>query len=185
MDKGTEQYYRFLAGDESGLHEIIREHKDGLILYINSITADMHTAEELAEDTFVKIFLKKPLFRRGGIFKTWLYTIGKNLALDHLRRKKREPLVSLELCPEQEDSAAEIEQSFLRQAQKITLYHAMGRIKAEYRQVLWLTYFEGLDHRQTAAIMKKTVHGVDTLVYRARNALKQELEKEGFDYEEF
>ena len=39
--------------------------------------------------------------------------------------------------------------------------------------------------RQTAAIMKKTVHGVDTLVYRARNALKQELEKEGFDYEEF
>jgi len=185
MDKGADSYYRFLDGDESGLYELIRDHKDGLILYINSIVSNMHTAEELAEDTFVKIFLKRPGYSRSGSFKTWLYTIGKNLAVDRLRREKRNPSVSLELCQEQADGSAEIERAFLQQEQKITLYHALSRIRVEYRQVLWLTYFEGFDHRQAAEIMKKTVHSVDTLVYRAKKALKTELEKEGFEYEKF
>ena len=86
MDKGAENYNRFLAGDEQGLYEIIREYKDGLILYINSIVANLHTAEEVAEDTFVKICLKRPRYIPGGSFKAWLYTIGKRLALDRLRQ---------------------------------------------------------------------------------------------------
>ena len=68
---------------------------------------------------------------------------------------------------------------YLLQEEKILLHRCMKQLKPEYRQVLWLTYFEGFDHRQTAAIMGKTVHGVDTLVYRAKKALKKELEKEG------
>ena len=102
-----------------------------------------------------------------------------------LNPEKRNPSVSLELCQEQADGSAEIERAFLQQEQKITLYHALSRIRVEYRQVLWLTYFEGFDHRQAAEIMKKTVHSVDTLVYRAKKALKTELEKEGFEYEKF
>jgi len=185
MDKGAESYRRFLDGDESGLYEIIRDHKDGLILYIHSIVSNISLAEELAEDTFVKIFLKKPSYSRTGSFKTWLYTVGKNLALDRLRRERRRPTVPLELCGEQADPAAELFAGYLRQDRKRILYRGLDRLKQEYRQVLWLTYFEGFDHRQTAAILGKTVHAVDTLVYRARKALRSELEKEGVSYEEF
>lgn len=185
MDKGAEQYRRFLAGDESGLYEIIRLYKDGLILYINSIVSDMHAAEEIAEDTFVKIFLKRPGFIRGGSFKTWLYTVGKNLALDRLRRIKRNPTLSLEEISQQADSSADIEKTYIRQEQQAILYRALGRLKQEYRQVLWLTYFDGFSHKEAAVILKKTAHGVDTLAYRAKLALKKELEKEDFAYEEF
>lgn len=185
MDKGAEYYSRFLAGDEQGLYDIIREYKNGLILYINSIVSNLHAAEDLAEDTFVKICLKRPHYVRGGSFKTWLYTIGKRLALDRLRREKREGTVPLELCPEQTDDHAELYRNYLRREQNRMLLQAMAQLPPAYRQVLWLTYFEGFDHRQTAAIMGKTVHGIDTLVYRARNALKQKLIKEGFEYEEF
>ena len=59
----------------------------------------------------------------------------------------------------------------------------MDSLKPDYRQVLWLTYFEELSNKETAAVMKKTVHSIETLVYRARNALKKQLEKEGFVYE--
>lgn len=185
MDKGAEQYYRFLAGEESGLYEIIRDYKDGLILYLNSIVSNLDVAEELAEDTFVKIFLKKPGFRRLGSFKTWLYTVGKNLAIDRMRREKREATVPLELCGELTDGSAEIEQAYFRQERKRVLYRALGRLRREYRQVLWLIYFDGFSHKQAAAIMKKTVHSIDTLVYRGKQALKKELEQEGFVYEEF
>ena len=59
----------------------------------------------------------------------------------------------------------------------------MLRLKTEYRQVLWLTYFENLKAKEAARIMKRSVHSVENLIYRARLSLKSELEKEGFIYE--
>ena len=59
----------------------------------------------------------------------------------------------------------------------------MAGLKPEYRQVLWLVYFEGFSSREASSVMKKSVHGIETLLYRARRSLKSELEKEGFVYE--
>ncbi len=85
MDRGSENYRRFLDGDEAGLAEIVRDYKDGLILFLNSFVNDIH----LAEDTFVRLGTRKPKNRGKSSFKTWLYTIGRNLAIDHLRRESR------------------------------------------------------------------------------------------------
>lgn len=59
----------------------------------------------------------------------------------------------------------------------------MRQLKPEYRQILWLIYFEEFSHKEAAKIMKKSVHNIETLVYRARRALRSELDKEGFVYE--
>ena len=75
---------------KNGLVEMTREYKDGLIFYLNSIVGNIHTAEELAEDTFVLLGTKKPRDKGIGSFKTWLYTIGRNIAIDSLRHKRRE-----------------------------------------------------------------------------------------------
>ena len=96
MDNGASSYRRFLDGDDSGLAELVRDYKDGLILYLNGFVQNMHTAEELMEDTFFKLMVKKPRFREKYTFKTWLYTIGRNIALDHLRRNARQTLLSPE-----------------------------------------------------------------------------------------
>ena len=90
MDRGSECYARFLAGEPEGLTALIEEYRDGLILYLCSIVGDYGAAEELAEDTFVKLLLKRPKDRGTGAFKTWLYTIGRHLALDRMRKQKRE-----------------------------------------------------------------------------------------------
>ena len=60
------------------------------------------------------------------------------------------------------------------------IHQSLSKLKLEYRQVLWLTYFEGLSNKEAAIVMKKSVHNIETLVYRARNALKSQLEMEGF-----
>ena len=57
-------------------------------------------------------------------------------------------------------------------------------MKPEYHQVLWLIYFENFSNKEVAMVMKKSVHNVETLVYRARKSLKSQLEMEGFVYEE-
>ena len=87
MDNGASSYRRFRDnGDVHGLDEIIIEYSDGLILYLTSVVGNIQTAEELAEDTFVLLGTKKPKFREKSSFKTWLYAIGRNIAIDHLRK---------------------------------------------------------------------------------------------------
>ena len=181
MDNGESSYRRFITGDDSGLVELIRDYKDGLIMYLNSFVRNLNTAEELCEDTFVKLAVKKPKFRGKSSFKTFLYAIGRNIALDFL--KKRGGNIPLDDLAEISGDC-DIELSYIREERKAAVHRAMGKLKTEYRQALWLTYFEELSNKETAAVMKKSVHSVETLIYRARLALKSQLEKEGFQYEE-
>lgn len=185
MDNGASSYHRFCVdGDESGLVEIIRDYKDGLIFYLNSFVGNIHTAEELAEDTFVLLGTKKPKDKRKGSFKTWLYTIGRNIAIDYLRQNSKNAGVSIEECAEIVSDEESLELSYIKEEQKIMVHRAIRKLKPEYRQVLWLIYFEGFGNKETAMVMKKNVHNIETLVYRARKSLKVQLEMEGFIYEE-
>ena len=68
---------------------------------------------------------------------------------------------------------------------KGTVLNAMKKLRPEYRQVLWLVYFEDLSNGETSAVMKKSPRQIRNLLYRAKQSLKVELEKEGFTYEEF
>ena len=184
MDNGSDSYRRYREnGDESGLIEIIRDYKDGLILYLTSIVSDVHTAEDLTEDTFVLLGTKKPKDKGKSSFKTWLYTIGRNIAIDYLRRQKRRSEQPLDTAGDISDDEADTERAYLRLEQKITLHRALRKLKTEYRQVLWLEYFEQLSMKETADIMKKSVHSTEMLASRARKALKAQLGKEGIEDE--
>lgn len=184
MDNGASSYRRFLDGDDNSFVEIIRDYYDGLTLYLNVYVRNLSVAEELAEDTFVKLATKKPKFIEKSSFKIWLYEIRRNLVVDYIRHNAKNMDVSLDCCTELTFEEEEIEHRYIREEGRITLHRAMLRLKAEYRQVLWLTYFENLKAKETARIMKRSVHSVENLIYRARLSLKSELEREGFVYEE-
>ena len=62
MDSGKTNYERYLAGDDGGLVEIINEYGTGLTFYLRGYSNDMSEAEELTEDTFVSLAIKKPKF---------------------------------------------------------------------------------------------------------------------------
>ena len=184
MDSGANSYQRFLQGDYSAVAEIIRDYKDGLIYYVNSIVGNIHTAEDVAEDTFLKLMIKRPKDKGGSSFKTWLYTIARNEALNRLRKEKRFADKSAELNVENAADTEDLERGYIKKEQRLAVHRAMRGLKAEYRQVLCLVYFEDFSIKDAAAVMHKSVHAAETLVYRARLALKAELLKEGFTYEE-
>ena len=183
MDNGASSYRRFLDGDDSGFVEIIKNYKDGLIFYLNGIVCNIHTAEELAEDTFVKIITKKPKFKGKSSFKTWLYAIGRNVALNYIKKHSRTSETSIDDYSELICDEENLEHAYIREERKIIVHRAMKTLKEEYRQILWLIYFEELSNKEAAMVMNKSVHNIETLVYRARKSLKKELEKDGFTYE--
>ncbi|MBP5461731.1 MAG: RNA polymerase sigma factor, partial [Lachnospiraceae bacterium] len=96
MDNGASSYRRYLEGDKEGIAEIVREFKDGLILYLNGYVDNLYTAEDLTEDTFFKLMTRKPRFSGRSSFKTWLYTIGRNIAVDWLRRESKQTVLPAE-----------------------------------------------------------------------------------------
>ena len=185
MDNGASSYRRFLDGDDNGIVEIVNDYKDGLILYLNKYVSNIHIAEDLAEDTFFKIMVKKPRYTKKYTFQAWLYAIGRNVAIDHIRKQAKyikTPVDDLEMLVLEEET---LEQSYIKDEEKIIVHKVLGQLKPEYKQVLWLIYFEGFSNGQAAQIMKKSKHQTETLVYRAKRALKRELGKENFSYERF
>lgn len=184
MDNGAGSYRRFLGGDEEGLADIVREYKDGLILYLNSFVNNIHTAEDLTEDTFFRLMVKRPHFAGKSSFKSWLYAIGRHIAVDHIRRQSRASLTD----PEDAETAREqtdLEESYLREERKIAVRRALDKLPSDYRQIIWLIYFEELSHEEAAFVMHKTPRQMRNLLYRAKLAMKTQLEKEGITDENF
>ena len=184
MDNGASSYRRFLDGDDKALAEIVKDYSDGLTLYLNGIVDNISVAEELMEETLFKIITKKPRFNAKCSFKTWLYTIGRNVAIDYLRHNAKRSDTSFNDMENYIHDEQDLERLYIIEEQKISVHRALKKLNTEYRQILWLLYFEDLSHAEAGIVMKKNTRQMKNLVYRAKSALKSELEKEGFIYEE-
>lgn len=184
MDNGASSYRRFLDGDDEGFVEIIKVYKDGLMLYLNNYVQNIHIAEDLMEDTFVRIVTKKPHFSGKSNFKSWLYAIGKNIAVDYLRKHSKISEIPADQLSVFLSDEADVLKEYLRDEQKILLHESLKKLNPEYAKVLYLIYFEDFNITETATIIKKSYKQTENLVYRAKRALKSQLETEGFVYEE-
>ena len=182
MDTGAEEYRRYLEGDDGGIAQLIKIYRDGLILYLNGFIGDMGAAEELMEDTFVRLAVKKPKFNGKSSFKTWLYAIARNMALDWLRKNGRKTVQ--QLTEDMADMRAGPELEYMREERDRTVQQALSRLNPDYGSVLYLSYFEGFTNEEIKTVMNKSGRQVENLLYRAKRALKVQLEKEGFVYEE-
>ncbi len=184
MDPSADHYRRFLAGDDDAIVAIIRDNKDGLMLFLNRYVHNIHVAEELTEETFFKLVTKRPHFTDTHSFKTWLYTIGRNAALNHLKQSRRladTPIEALASLSADEES---IEQAYLRQEQHRQVHRALARLNPDYARVLYLKYFADLDNAQISRVLHKSKRQVENLLYAAKQALKIKLEQEGITHEE-
>ena len=185
MDTGDDSYRRYLGGDDEGLTALVELYKDGLILYLNGYVKNIHLAEELAEETFFRLITKKPHFAGRSSFKSFLYAIGRNIAMDYLRRNARTADTPIEEVAHLLREEQELEQAYLQEERKRTLHRALDALSPAYRSILWLVYIEGFSNREASAALKMTDRQVRNLLYRAKQALRTKLEKEGITNEDF
>lgn len=179
MNTDEMDYNAFLAGDNTGFEHLVIRYKDGLIGYLNRIVKNIVTAEDLAQDAFVEIYVHKTRFVPGkASFKTYLYTIGHHKAVDYVRKNRKEiPTDFQEEAHQNMVGMDSPETAFLRQEGKEELYQALDRLKEDYQRVLVLTELEGMRLKEAAKIMGKTEPQVKILAYRARKALLMQLQK--------
>ena len=184
MDNGASSYRRFLAGDDGAIAEIVGDYKDGLTLYLNGYVGNIYIAEELTEDTFFRLITKRPRFSGKSKFKSWLYAIGRNVAVDYIRHNSRIITTPIEDMEGYLSDEYSLEQSYIKEERKIAVHKALSKLSSDYRTVLWLVYFEGFSNKEAASVLKKSDRQVKNLLYRAKQSLKSILEREGLTYEE-
>ncbi len=183
MDNGAGSYRRFLDGDDNGIAEIVADYKDGLILYLNHYVNNIFIAEELTEDTFFRLIVKKPRYAGKSSFKSWLYAIGRHVAIDFVRHHSRQlntPVENMENYLLEERS---LEESYLQKERDIAVHQALSKLPVDYRTILWLVFFENFSNKEASIILKKNDRQIRNLLYRAKQSLKSKLEEVGFVYE--
>ena len=180
-------YLRFLnEGDEEALRILFEEYKENLTLFINGFVNNFDDAEDIMMDTFAILASGTARYveKREGTFKTWLFSIGKNQVRMFLRKKKFGfiPLDDDEVKEIKDNEESEPGFAILKNERRAAIYQALNEIKDDYRQVLFLAYFEDMKPEQISKVMKISPKQTYNLIARGKNALREALEKKGISW---
>ena len=180
---GEELYNRFIKGDSEAFDDLVELYENELALFLTDIIHDYHEAKHLMIETFAQLIVSGGQFEAKSSLKTYLFTIGKNLARKYLKMRSKEQHVSYEEVIETLVDSGETPESFMEHEEnKQYLHEAMKDLKEEYRIVLELLYFEDMSYLDAGRSMGKSEKQVSNLAYRAKSALKRKLETVGFTY---
>ena len=175
-------------GREDAFRELVRRYERPVFSLVFRIVRDSATAEDLAQDTFIKVLNNIDKYRPEFKFSSWLFKIANNVAIDHLRRRQLNT-VSMDGSPHA-STAADIEatrfdvasddESALEEMESKELgsaiEHAIGKLRPEYRSCILLRHVEGRSYEEIAATLDLPLGTVKTYIHRARHELREALD---------
>lgn len=174
-------------GLEAGYRELVRRYQRPVFSLIYRMVRDRELAEDLAQETFIKVLNAVDSYRPEYKFSSWIFKIANNAAIDHLRRRELDTL-SLDGSPHAETADAieatalqvgDNQESPLEAVESIELGKAIeaaiGRLRPEYRSCILLRHVEGRPYEEIAEILGLPLGTVKTYIHRARNELRQAL----------
>lgn len=170
-------YEAFVMGDIGSFESLVIKYRDQLVSFIYRYTRDIYLAQDLAQDAFVEVLVHKERFRAGTSFKTYLFTIGRNKAVDYIRKNQK--YVFTEEAGEYLEPVAGLLETVIQNEEKIKLYEKLYELKSEYQAVILLVDFEEMSYQEAAKVMDKSLGQIKVLVHRARKSLARKMKKEG------
>lgn len=179
MDYGASSYRRFLNGEESAFDEIMQQLFDKLVFFIDCYLHDIHAAEEIAIDVFSDLIVNKHRYNFKVTLKTYLFMLGRSLALNYIKHQKVIEFVELTETEQTVSEQESLEELVLADERKRIINNAIGSLPNDMRVVIHLIYFEDLSYAEAAKVMKKNRKQIDNLLYRAKKELRIILGEDG------
>ncbi len=157
--------------------DVVREHADRVYRLAYRLTGDAHDAEDLTQETFIRVFRSLAAYQ-PGTFEGWLHRITTNLFLDMVRRRGR---LRMEGLPEDTDrlpgGGPDPEQVFSEAHLDPDLQGALDELAPEFRAAVVLCDVEGLSYEEIAATLDVKLGTVRSRIHRGRQALRSALER--------
>jgi RNA polymerase sigma-70 factor (ECF subfamily) len=173
----------FREGDAAAFEALFRRWAGPLLRYLERMLRDAAAAEELVQETFLRVHRARASYRPEARFSTWLYHIGTNLARNELRRPARRapharvdgeedaPLPAAELAAS--DAVADARRDVA------AVDRALRALPERQRAALWLVAIEGHSYAEVAGSLEISEQAVKALVHRARTSLAAQLAADG------
>jgi len=176
-------------GDEASFDQLFERYRSRLFTFIWRYVRNREAAEDIFQETFVRVFTRAHSFRRRAKVSTWVYTIAANLCRDELKRRKRRPTVSLdEPLPGQDpsqawthvvrlaDESAEHPRESAEEAEhRAALWQAVDELPDELRVTLELQAQHGLKYREVAEVLGIPLGTVQSRIHNAVKLLRRRL----------
>ena len=168
-------------GDETALAPLVERYKRMVYRLVVQITKNHADADDVMQETFIKVYRSIHTFRRDAAFETWLYRIAVNEALNFVKRRERRRECTLETATEAEYEAtaryrAQLTNDPQAQAEKAELRQyvteAVNSLPLKHRTVVILHEFEGLTHAEIASILNCSEGTVRSRLHYARKKLR-------------
>lgn len=163
---------RLGVGDMSALAELVRRHQQRVRALAYRLTGRWDVADDVAQDTFVKLHRVAGRYRPTAALSTWLYRMVVNLCLD-LRRRRR--AVSLGNAAELLPGEPAADECLVRRERIDAIQRAVAELPERQRAALVLHRFEGLSHMQIAEVTGWSPAAVESLLVRAYAQLRERL----------
>jgi RNA polymerase sigma-70 factor (ECF subfamily) len=175
---------RLMAGHETALNDLMERHATPVFHFLCRMVGNEDDGNDLAQETFVRVFKSSASFRLEQKFSSWLFTIAANLARNHFRWRARHPNVSLDAeNPETEQSlgstlpadgrAPNDEVLAAERAKAVRV--AVGKLPEDLREAIVLCEWEDRSTAEAATILETTPKAVESRLYRARQVLRERL----------
>jgi RNA polymerase sigma-70 factor (ECF subfamily) len=176
-------------GREPAFRELVRRYERPVFSLIFRMVRDRELAEDLAQDTFIKVLNNIDRYRPEFKLSSWLFKIANNVTIDHLR-KRQLATVSLDGSPHAQ-TAAEAQATSLDVESRgesaleaiesrelgSAIERAIGKLRPEYRSCILLRHVEGRSYEEIAATLDLPLGTVKTYIHRARHELREALEE--------
>ena len=163
--------------DERAFATLVATHFNAVFSLARRMLGDDSEAEDLSQEVFLKVWTKAGAWQADKArFTTWLHRVTANACIDRLRKKVPTPV---ETIPDCADPAAGAERvvSCGQAARRVEA--ALAQLPDRQRLALVFTYYQGLSNRDTAAVMEISIEALESLLARARRALKEMLSEDG------
>ena len=177
-----------VRNDEAGaFEELVEQYQHRLIAVMHHLIGNADEAEDLAQEVFLRVYRSRKKYRPRSKFSTWLFTIANNLALNALRTRQRKPVVPLPahdsgpLGPRPAEQLVRDQGSApsgqVRHLELVgVIQKALEKLNERQRMAVVLNKFEDMNYAEIAEVMGLTVQAVKSLLSRARDNLRTELQ---------
>ena len=173
----------FLDGDQRSFGELVRRYDNRLINFVYRTVGDRERAQDLVQETFVRVYRHLERFDQSKKFSTWIYTIASNLAKNELRNRSRNPLVLFQAIKqnwdadhrplEWEDTQYKPDDLFRKRHLRQKVEEAVAQLPEHHRMVFVLRELEGKTYEEISDITGVNLGTVKSRLNRARNNFAQ------------
>lgn len=180
-DEDAKLMLRVRNGDASAKEMLVRKHQNSVYATVARMLNNGPETEDIAQQVFIRIWKGAGNYEPSARFTTWMFTILRNLVFNEVRRQKRKPTTSADAMEEEGGMAVFLEPSQTpdEALEHTELQHAVdaaiAALPEKARLAVQLRRFENMPYEEIARALDMTVPATKSLLFRARNMLKEAL----------